>query len=65
MAGINPRATGWREAQRRSVCHSGLIEGTNWNRGWLPVLNTYRTMCITPSPDFQQILEQVRDLASA
>jgi hypothetical protein len=27
---------------------------------WLPFLNTYRTMCLAPQPDFRRILEDVR-----
>jgi len=33
--------------------------------GWLRFLNTYRTMCITPEPDFRRILEEVRELELA
>jgi hypothetical protein len=29
---------------------------------WLPFLDTYRTMCIAPQPEFRGLLEQVRDL---
>jgi hypothetical protein len=29
---------------------------------WLPFLNTYRTMCLAPSPEFRLVLQQVRDL---
>jgi len=29
---------------------------------WLPFLDTYRTMCITPASDFRRLLEGVRDL---
>jgi hypothetical protein len=32
---------------------------------WLPFLDTYRTMCRVPGPEFQQLLEQVRDLPIA
>ena len=41
---------------RRSRCYPS---------GWLPFLNTYRTMCRTPEPDFRQILEDVRALRFA
>src|SRR5262249_26054145 len=27
---------------------------------WLPFLDTYRTLCIAPEPQFEQILEQIR-----
>jgi exonuclease III len=29
---------------------------------WLPFLDTYRTMCLAPRPDFRRLLEQARDL---
>jgi len=29
--------------------------------GWLPFLNTYRTMCTAPGPEFGRVLEQVRE----
>ena len=32
---------------------------------WLPLLDTYRTMCRAPEPAFQQILEDVRELRFA
>jgi hypothetical protein len=33
---------------------------------WLPFLNTYRTMCVSPEPEFRQVLEEIRwlDLAA-
>jgi hypothetical protein len=33
--------------------------------GWLPFLDTYRTMCRAPEPAFQRILEDVRELRFA
>jgi hypothetical protein len=27
---------------------------------WLPFLNTYRTMCLAPAPDFRLVLDEVR-----
>ena len=33
--------------------------------GFLPFLDTYRTMCRAPQPAFRQILEDVRDLRFA
>jgi hypothetical protein len=30
-----------------------------------PFLDTYRTMCLAPKREFQQLLEQIRDLPSA
>jgi hypothetical protein len=35
------------------------------NYGWLPFLNTYRTMCLAPSTDFRRVLEDVRELRLA
>jgi len=30
------------------------------SENWLPFLNTYRTMCLAPQPDFMRVLEDVR-----
>jgi len=32
---------------------------------WLHFLDTYRTMCRAPEPDFRQILEDIRELRFA
>jgi hypothetical protein len=32
---------------------------------WLHFLNTYRTMCLAPGPEFQRILEGVGELRRA
>ena len=32
---------------------------------WLPFLNTYRTMCMAPEPDFRRLLEDIRDVRFA
>lgn len=29
--------------------------------GWLRFLDTYRTMCVTPEPEFRQLLLQSRE----
>jgi len=29
--------------------------------GWLPFLDTYRTMCLAPQPEFRHLLEGVRE----
>ena len=29
-------------------------------RDWLPFLNTYRTMCLAPKPEFRRVLEEIR-----
>ena len=42
-------------------------EGRNLadHSGWLPFLNTYRTMCLAPQPDFRLVLEEVRGMQVA
>ena len=32
---------------------------------WLPFLDTYRTMCLAPQPDFRRVLENVRAMQLA
>jgi hypothetical protein len=32
---------------------------------WLPFLDTYRTMCLAPQPDFKRVLEDVRAMQLA
>src|SRR5690349_2015855 len=32
---------------------------------WLPFLDTYRTMCLAPQPEFRRLLEQARDVPIA
>jgi hypothetical protein len=32
---------------------------------WLPFLDTYRTMCQAPQPDFRRVLEEVRGMQTA
>ena len=29
---------------------------------WLTFLNTYRTMCVAPEPEFRRLLEKIRHL---
>jgi hypothetical protein len=29
---------------------------------WLPFLNTYRTMCLAPKPEFRRVLEEIREM---
>jgi hypothetical protein len=33
-------------------------------KAWLPFLNTYRTMCLAPEPEFQRVLEEIRRCGS-
>jgi hypothetical protein len=35
------------------------------NEIWLPFLDTYRTMCLAPKPDFRRVLEDVRAMQLA
>jgi hypothetical protein len=39
------------------------VSGSNPER--LPFLDTYRTMCLAPQPEFRQLLEQARNLSIA
>src|SRR5262249_19325783 len=32
---------------------------------WLPFLDTYRTMCLAPQPEFRDVLEHVRSMQLA
>jgi hypothetical protein len=32
---------------------------------WLPFLDTYRTICVEPPPEFQRLFEKVRVLCFA
>ena len=55
----------------RPYCGNGAkaspATGHRSNEGnWLPFLNTYRTMCVSPEPEFRQVLEEIRwlDLAA-
>jgi hypothetical protein len=32
---------------------------------WLPFLDTYRTMCLAPQPDFRRVLEDVQAMQLA
>ena len=46
------------------MARPSIIEGALLGR-WLPFLNTYRTICMVPSPELQRLLEGVRDLRLA
>jgi hypothetical protein len=45
--------------------HSAVLLLMADRTGWLPFLNTYRTMCREPVPAFRQVLEKVRALRFA
>ncbi len=49
------------DARRKAagVASNGLSEI------WLPYVDTYRTMCRTPEPEFKRVLEDVRDMRLA
>jgi hypothetical protein len=32
---------------------------------WLPFLNTYRTLCLAPGPEFREVLNGVREIRAA
>jgi hypothetical protein len=32
---------------------------------WLPFLDTYRTMCLAPKPEFRRVLEEIRAMRIA
>ena len=51
----------------KTIPATGETENTASYQGgaWLPFLNTYRTMCIAPQPDFQRVLEQIREIQVA
>jgi hypothetical protein len=35
------------------------------SESWLPFVDTYRTMCRSPEPEFKRVLEDVRDMRLA
>jgi hypothetical protein len=47
-----------------SVAIPAIAKTKNMRRyrkdSWLPFLDTYRTMCLAPEPQFQRVLEAVR-----
>jgi hypothetical protein len=32
---------------------------------WLPFLDTYRTMCLVPQPEFRRVLDEIREMRMA
>jgi hypothetical protein len=32
--------------------------------GWLPFLDTYRTLCVMPTPEFEEVLQETRTRAA-
>jgi hypothetical protein len=37
---------------------AGILRGSAMQ--WLPFLDTFRTMCLAPEPEFRQLLEGIR-----
>jgi hypothetical protein len=37
-------------------------ERLNSDGWWLPFLDTYRTLCLGPSPEFRRVLEEVGEM---
>jgi len=65
---------GWRDAVRDGLAETAVIAAraaeaetakSAKTEIWLPFLDTYRTMCLAPNPEFRQLLEQARDLPTA
>jgi hypothetical protein len=52
-----PARTGFEP--RTDVCQHDIDK--YWRISWLPFLDTYRTMCVAPTPDFLRVLEEVRE----
>ena len=52
-----------------SVAIPAIAKTKNMRRyredSWLPFLDTYRTMCLAPQPDFRRVLEDVRAMQLA
>ena len=62
------------ETTARSACqeaadtdHSPQLENwpEKWPENWLPFLNTYRTMCLAPQPEFRRLLEKMHEMLLA
>jgi len=43
---------------------AGAVLAESFGR-WLPFLDTYRTMCIAPDPEFQRLLQRIDHQAPA
>jgi hypothetical protein len=39
--------------------------GYNPQKSWLPFVDAYRTMCVSPEPEFLRILEEIKHLEFA
>ena len=50
---------------RRSILSSSSTGRGVGHLDWLPFLDTYRTMCLAPEPEFRRLLEEARELPIA
>jgi hypothetical protein len=41
-----------------------MVNRANYT-SWLPFLDTYRTMCLVPTPEFRGVLEEIREMRLA
>ena len=39
----------------------GMVNADAGKREWLPFLDTYRTMCLAPQPEFRGVLEEIQE----
>jgi hypothetical protein len=46
----------------RGRCNRRAVVAFVASLPWLPFLDTYRTMCVAPHPEFQGMLQRVREL---
>jgi hypothetical protein len=42
-----------------------IIDFITLLKNWLPFLDTYRTMCLTPEPQFRRVLDEIRNMKQA
>jgi len=52
----------WGRAVRAQGSPDAASLDVDAREGWLPFLNTYRTMCTAPEPTFRRLLEGIREL---
>lgn len=51
---------------RRSLAEARILPVAKFSEGgWLRFVNTYRTMCIAPEPEFRRVLEEIREMRLA
>src|SRR5262245_21510451 len=59
-----PTASPRRSPENSIETHGDLFD-LGRATGWLPFLDTYRTMCFAPDPAFRRVLEEIRELRLA